>query len=262
MKPFYVFLGLLALGTTSTIKTVTPGTGHPQGTCGIVGYKEGQEVTINYILANEFRAGWQIWRGEVWNVNHTTSNEHPHNPYTIALYASNRYSVEASKKYNDFVLDHPGERLGRSTTFHCVDGTSVAFKFSFPVSQPESSVLTTEAPEEVNSCVGKAKGLYADPYDCGSYIECGDSGEMGFSHCPKPLLFDSALNSCNIPQLVDCNVSCVGREDGVYPMTHDCVSFVACAGGQSHVLPCLPPLRFDKVLRRCVHMDSSTCDKD
>jgi len=80
-----------------------------------------------------------------------------------------------------------------------------------------------------------------------------------YYECPKPLLFDPILGSCNFPQLVDCEISCSGKIDGLYPHPQDCALFITCYAEELSVYKCPPPLLFDPKEAKCNFPENVTC---
>jgi len=124
-----------------------------------------------------------------------------------------------------------------------------------PTTTTPSSSSTTMNPD-LFTCEGREDGFYPNPLDCSKYIGCHDNngGEMMMTHyqCPPPLLFDPIRRNCNLPSFVDCDLSCEGRLDDLYPHPHDCALFLICNAFEAHVYRCPSPLLFNK--------DSSQCD--
>lgn len=57
---------------------------------------------------------------------------------------------------------------------------------------------------DYDSCPINERGLQADPSNCRNYIVCFDGSEISRGECNENLLFDSVLNSCALPENVDC----------------------------------------------------------
>lgn len=121
---------------------------------------------------------------------------------------------------------------------------------------PGQPTTTTEFPPsttlnpDVYTCQNRSDGMYPHPYSCDKFINC-NGGQLTEFRCPYPLLFDPVGLTCNMPHLVDCEITCVGREDGVYPHPQDCSLFIGCADERVHIYQCPTPLLFDPVTGRC-----------
>ncbi|XP_021964186.1 uncharacterized protein LOC110859530 isoform X2 [Folsomia candida] len=120
-------------------------------------------------------------------------------------------------------------------------------------------ITTTTTPNpEIITCQNKTDGMYPHPYDCAMFIGC-HNGELEIFTCPVPLLFDPVASTCMPPHLVDCNISCVGKPDGVYPHGQDCSLFITCVSEILEVYRCPPPLLFDPILLVCNYPEFVDC---
>jgi len=120
---------------------------------------------------------------------------------------------------------------------------------------PSSS--TTMDPQ-LFTCTGRLDGFYPNPLDCSKYIGCYE-GEMSHYQCPSPLLFDPTIGGCNLPSLVDCDMSCEGKLDGLYPHPQDCSLYIICNDWELYVSRCPAPLLFNRVERRCDFPQNVEC---
>lgn len=80
----------------------------------------------------------------------------------------------------------------------------------------EPIISTTTMRPDIFTCADKLDGMYPHPADCAKFINCNDNVTTVFD-CPEPVLFDVETRRCVHPHLVDCLLSCVGREDEMYP---------------------------------------------
>jgi hypothetical protein len=101
-------------------------------------------------------------------------------------------------------------------------------------------------------CSKLAQGSYPHPTDCASFYICLDGELVGEFSCPPDDLFDPIQQTCNIPEVVICFFSCIGRE-GLYPHPGNCSKYIVCREGSPgmEVHDCPEPLHFDPTLLRC-----------
>ncbi|OXA64052.1 Endochitinase [Folsomia candida] len=114
-----------------------------------------------------------------------------------------------------------------------------------PIEQP------THPDPEIFSCQDKSPGLYPHPTDCAMSIACRPDDDMFVARCASPFLYDPVFKSCNLPELVDCELTCQDRIDGAYPHPHDCSLYINCANNEMSVIKCPPPTLFDPILQVC-----------
>jgi len=120
-----------------------------------------------------------------------------------------------------------------------------------PTPTTTGAVSTTTMNPALFDCLGRPDGFYPHPLDCSKYIGCY-GGEMSAHYqCPPPLLFDPVIGNCNFPAFIDCDLSCDGKLDGLYPHPHDCSLYIICNAGEPHVYWCPSPLLFNREIRRC-----------
>jgi len=126
---------------------------------------------------------------------------------------------------------------------------------------PTPPTTTTEMPQpDLWDCTNKTDGFYPHPLGCELFIGCR-FGEGSVYTCPDPYLFDPTLTTCNQPHLVDCQLTCEGKVDGLHPHPYDCALVISCDGGDSmDVFKCPPPLLFDPVMRICNFPDLVNCN--
>ncbi|XP_035710045.1 uncharacterized protein LOC118436330 [Folsomia candida] len=131
--------------------------------------------------------------------------------------------------------------------------TSVAPTTTVPIS-------TTTLNPDLFSCTDRPNGLYPHPTDCAMYIGCHD-GELLVFSCPPPLLFDPVKKACDFPDVVDCDLTCVGKPDASYPHPHDCSLYIMCRSEVLNVFRCPPPLLFHPELLTCAFPEEVTCSQ-
>ena len=127
-----------------------------------------------------------------------------------------------------------------------------------PITTPESPQSTTLNPD-LFDCTTQPDGIHPHPTDCSKYIGCSFRETYVFD-CPLPLLFDPVGLRCNFPHLVECNLSCSDKPDGVYSHPHDCSLYVICYDGSMEVFKCPQPLLFDPIRLDCNHPHLVVCD--
>jgi hypothetical protein len=101
-------------------------------------------------------------------------------------------------------------------------------------------------------CSNLAHGSYPHPTDCSSFFVCVDGELAGNFTCPLPLLFDPIEQTCTKADLVQCFLSCEGKE-GLLPHPTDCSKFLFCMKGSPtiEVFDCPEPLLFDPEHLKC-----------
>ncbi|OXA44536.1 putative chitinase 3 [Folsomia candida] len=133
-----------------------------------------------------------------------------------------------------------------------------------PSEEPILSTTTTQLPisttinPDIFTCTDKPDGMYPHPYDCEKFINC-NAGNLTEFRCPAPLIFDPVTRRCELPELVDCEISCLGKPNEMFPHPHDCALFIYCLQEQVNVFRCPPPLLFDGVNRRCDIPENVEC---
>ena len=101
--------------------------------------------------------------------------------------------------------------------------------------------------------------MYPHPTDCRLFIACHD-GKLDIFECPPPNLFNPVFGNCDIPEAVDCGISCVDRPDGHFPHPHDCSLYLVCHSEAATIIKCPYPLLFDPVLLVCNYPDAVNCE--
>ncbi|CAG0914792.1 unnamed protein product [Notodromas monacha] len=132
----------------------------------------------------------------------------------------------------------------------------------------------------VPECPGS--GLFPDPYDCHSYINCVFDNAW-LLECPSDYLFDPISLTCKPPGQVTCTEisgeptvrpteptftvqpGYVCEEDGLFPYEPSCHYYYQCANTIPYLRPCSANLIFDPKKKRCVtvaeaDLESLTCE--
>ncbi|VDI25081.1 Hypothetical predicted protein, partial [Mytilus galloprovincialis] len=123
--------------------------------------------------------------------------------------------------------------------------------------------------KEVNEdfCIGKASGHYAHPTDCTAYYVChADTERTALLYCGPGTLWSQSLKVCADPAItkVECfegvgNYSngnttqsvCSTIQNGHLPNPEDCSSFIQCANGVAHIMPCPLGLHWNPNILNC-----------
>ncbi|GIX87999.1 papilin [Caerostris darwini] len=108
-------------------------------------------------------------------------------------------------------------------------------------------------------------GLYKNPKDCNSYIQCSDGVEYEMP-CPRGLHFSEQTSKCEQPSVAQCEKSeessddfqC--EEDGRYVNLNSCSHFINCTGGVRYDAACPQQLHFNEKTRECDSPCDSRCD--
>ena len=108
----------------------------------------------------------------------------------------------------------------------------------------------TTPPSPPFDCSNKPDGFYASPYACDRYFGCL-GGETFEFQCSPPFHFNPDQQVCDLPELVNCDLGCSGKENGFYPHWHYCNFYLRCSEGVGVVLECPSPLLFDRVEHKC-----------
>jgi len=129
-----------------------------------------------------------------------------------------------------------------------------------PTSPTPPTSTTTERPQpDLVDCSNKTDGFYPHPLGCEMFVGCR-SGQASVYTCPDPYLFDPQISTCNQPHLVDCQLTCEDKDDGLHPHPYDCALVISCNRGSMDVFKCPPPLLFDPVNRICNFPDLVDCN--
>jgi len=115
---------------------------------------------------------------------------------------------------------------------------------------------TTEVPvfstlnPDIFTCEENLNGIYPNPYNCDKFIIC-HNGATEHYNCPFPLLFSPVTLSCTFPEAVNCEISCIGKPNDMYPHPQACNLFIGCHNGVVEIYKCPEPLFFDPTIKQC-----------
>jgi hypothetical protein len=111
---------------------------------------------------------------------------------------------------------------------------------------------------ELIECSNITNGIsHPHPSDPASFVICRNGTQSAVFACPRTLIFDPNLRTCNAPEHVLPNLSCEGKT-GPYAYPNDSTKFIVCR--QPSVLvdvyDCPKPLQFDSESRACALNES------
>uniref|UniRef100_A0A182PN30 Chitin-binding type-2 domain-containing protein n=1 Tax=Anopheles epiroticus TaxID=199890 RepID=A0A182PN30_9DIPT len=114
-------------------------------------------------------------------------------------------------------------------------------------------------------CSDVSYAYYAHPTLCWEFVFC-TLGSVNRYTCPLGEIWSQRNGAClpgnwDTCELVELDVSCQGRPDGVLPHPVDCTSFLVCNGGQTTISECSRGEVFDQSLGRCVAGNTETCTR-
>jgi len=108
---------------------------------------------------------------------------------------------------------------------------------------------TTSGPGPID-CQNRPDGFFPHPTDCSKFVGCR-GGNADVYQCQDGFLYNPAIGVCDDAAQVECEFDCSGRPDGTYAHPRDCGSYVICRSEVTSMIPCPPPLLFDKTLLVC-----------
>jgi hypothetical protein len=117
--------------------------------------------------------------------------------------------------------------------------------------------LPTPPPPALPNCSILPNGNYVHTSNASSFIVCRNGSRFGVFNCPRSLLFDPNLRSCNAPEHIIPNLSCEGKT-GPYAYPADSTKFILCRRPSVlvDVYDCPKPLQFDPTARACAVIES------
>jgi hypothetical protein len=126
----------------------------------------------------------------------------------------------------------------------------------------ESETTTSPLPDIPNiNCSHRPDGFYPHPESCDLYISCR-LGNNEVHTCPTGLLFDPVGRQCTVPENVNCELHCDGKEDGFYAHPYYCKFFTGCRSENFYVYECAEDLLFDFGKNICNFPELAVCLAD
>nr|XP_040232865.2 multiple epidermal growth factor-like domains protein 6 [Anopheles coluzzii] len=187
--------------------------------------------------------------------------------------AKNDHSIESvCVGVNAGIHPHPDPALcyvfitctfEQSTAYQCAEGFVFDRAMLRCIPGDRDQCPERTEPDWDQFCSGVSYAFYALPAVCWEFVFCSLGNANRYS-CPMGEIWSQREGAClpgnwDTCELLELEISCQNRPDGVLPHPTNCTSFLECNNGQTTISECSRGEVFDQTLERCVAGNTETC---